>query len=619
MKVLLFANDLMPFASLPTSGGGLRCYQLMKGLEAHGVEVVASMPGFTFLAEQHFEKIPEPQRDLLWRWETQDAIFARVRPDAVLFASNWDHYNLSAAPEVPVIIDLHGPRVVETAMWGNPVSMDKKLRVLAGADCLLCAGRWQRSYFYGWLVQAGRVPEAGHFIRQIPVSLGPELPSHSYPGDGDDRAPYFVSGGGWFPWQNQGRAIFAACREVAARGRGTIEIYGTPHETPHASPEERAIREVYRQVRQLAEESPRIQARGYVGRDEVIGVYRRASVALEAMSYNLERELAFTTRTIEYLWCGLPVLYNDYAEVSEHIREYDAGWIVDPESDTQIAAALEEIFAEPETVRRKGGNAQRLVRDRFTWDRTILPLLEFLRDPAKAPRVRPAVGTVAVPPSYLVARGSTREVPLRLPAARLRQPVVVPADDVRGFRLPFRRADARPPGSAWRLTVRLRDERGRVLAHRLYRGSRPPSEELALDLPWFRSVRGGARLAFEVELRSRGGPGGPDAPALGSVRWLSKPVFPFLPCEAARPAGDPLDGTAEAGALAVRFTQGSGRLHRVRVGTLRGLSLARSGRWGRLLVAASRRLPRPMGRLLRGGLERLRRFGRPAGPGAARS
>src|SRR5687767_2223600 len=89
MKVLLFANDLMPFGPLPTSGGGLRCYQLMKGLEAHGVEVLASMPGFTFLAEKHFGQIPAEQRELLWRWETQDSILRDVKPDVVLFASNW--------------------------------------------------------------------------------------------------------------------------------------------------------------------------------------------------------------------------------------------------------------------------------------------------------------------------------------------------------------------------------------------------------------------------------------------------------------------------------------------------------------------------------------------------
>jgi len=56
-----------------------------------------------------------------------------------------------------------------------------------------------------------------------------------------------------------------------------------------------------------------------------------------------EREL-FTTRTVEYLWCGLPVIYNNYAEITDYIREYNAGWIVDPQDREAIATVLNEIF-----------------------------------------------------------------------------------------------------------------------------------------------------------------------------------------------------------------------------------------------------------------------------------
>ena len=466
MKVLLFANDLMPFGSLPTSGGGLRCYQLMRGLEAHGVEVVASMPAFTFLAEKHFEAIPEAQWENLWRRGTQDEILRRVKPDAVLFASNWDHFKLTGNPDVPVVIDLHGSRLLETALLGTPIPPDHKVRILSRADCLLSAALRQRSYYTGWLVQAGRVPEEEHFIRYVPVSLAPELPEHVHPAPEEDRTPHLVSGGGWFPWQDQSAAVLAACREVTARDRGRIEIFGTPHESARASREEKAIRDLYRQVQALAGRSPRIRARGYVGRDALVEIYRGASVALEAMRYNLERELAFTTRTIEYLWCGLPVLYNNYGEVSEHIREYDAGWTVDPEDGAAVAAALDEIFSDPAAVRRKSANAQRLVRDRFTWDKTVLPLLDFLRHPRKAPPVEPVVGTPVARPSYLAPRGASVEIPLRL-SARFRQPFVVPADRVRSLDLPFRVQDDGHAISEVRL--RVETAAGRLRARRTYR------------------------------------------------------------------------------------------------------------------------------------------------------
>jgi glycosyltransferase involved in cell wall biosynthesis len=531
MKVLLVANDLMPFGSLPTSGGGLRCYQLMKGLEAHGVEVHASMPGFTYLAEKYSAAIPEPQRELLWRWGTQDDILRRVKPDAVLFASNWDHYNLADPPDVPLVIDLHGSRLIETTMFGNPVSTERKVEVLGRADCLLSAGRRQRSYFYGWLAQAGRAPQAEHFIRYVPVSLGPDLPEHTYPGASDPDAPRIVSGGGWFPWQNQARAVFAACREAARRDRGTVAIYGTPHENPTLSREERAIRAIYAEVVKLAERSPRIQVRGYVGRDRLLAIYGRASVAIEAMLYNLERELAFTTRTIEYLWCGLPVLYNDYGEVAEHIREYDAGWTIDPDDDRPIAAALEEVFEDQAAVRRKGQNAQRLVRDRFTWDRTIEPLLDFLRHPRRASPVEPVPAPPLPPPAYLVPRGESVEVPLVAPSTRIEQPFVVPAEHLGRVSLTHRFRDEALPHLS-RATLRVRDTDGRLRVRRTYRPDELGGDaRLEVAIPWYRRPRAGEQLVIEVEVQSRL----PGSAPLGSLGGLARPRFPILPREGGPP------------------------------------------------------------------------------------
>ena len=117
-RVLLFANDLMPFGALPTSGGGLRCWQLYQGLISRGYDVTVSMPSFTYLTEKHYSSIPEPEKRLLWNWDTQDRILANTQPDAVLFASNWDHYNLSEGSfDIPLIVDLHGSRLIETTMF----------------------------------------------------------------------------------------------------------------------------------------------------------------------------------------------------------------------------------------------------------------------------------------------------------------------------------------------------------------------------------------------------------------------------------------------------------------------------------------------------------------------
>jgi glycosyltransferase involved in cell wall biosynthesis len=587
MKVLLFSNDLMPFGNLPTSGGGLRCYQLMRGLEAHGVEVIASMPGFTYLAEKHFAEIPQAQREWLWQWHTQDDILRRVKPDAVLFASNWDHFNLTRPFDIPLIVDLHGSRLIETTMWNNPASTDKKVQVLSRADCLLCAGIRQRSYFYGWLVQAGRVPAAEHFIRYIPISLAPEMPERIHPDPQDSRAPYFVSGGGWFPWQNQSKAIFAICRAIKMRNSGSIQIYGTPHETNNLSPEEKLIREVYAQVKQLAEVSDRIQVKGYVGREQLIDVYRRSSVAVETMQYNLERELAFTTRTIEYLWCGLPVLYNDYAEISDHIRDYDAGWTVNPESDAEIALAIDEILSRPDIIRRKSENAQRLVRDRFCWDRTIAPLLNFLHHPSKATPLEPVLGSACSRPSFLSPRGPALDVEVTDRSGVIRQEFLVPAESITEIALPLTVAGQEQQDAISALELRVKTPTGKTLCERRLNGAElPRTGQVKVTFPRLRPPRGGARLSFEIQLR------GKNERASICVQGLLDPTFPFIEDDSGRLYGRSMLGEEmPVRAIALHFLPGTGRLYHLRLLGGRAIQMLRQGEWRRFGRAVNKRLP----------------------------
>lgn len=596
MKVLLFSNDLMPFGNLPTSGGGLRCYQLMKGLEAHGIEVIASMPGFTYLAEKHMSEIPEEQRRLLWRWETQDEIYRREKPDAVLFASNWDHFNLSVKLDVPLIIDLHGSRLIETTMWGNPCDTEKKVKTFARADCLLCAGQRQQYYFSGWLVQAGRVPEESHFIRYIPVSLGPDMPEHLFPDSANEEAPSIVSGGGWFPWQNQSRAIFAACKSVADRRQGAVHIYGTPHNTATISPEEEVIRGVYRQVEEIAARSPRVKVHGYIGRNDLIEVYRRAGVALEVMRYNLEREFAFTTRTIEYLWCGLPVMYNNYGEIAGHIAEYDAGWTVNPDSDAEIALAIDEILSSPEALRRKSENAQRLVRDRFTWDKTITPLLDFLRNPVRVRTSEAALGSVFSRPAFLSPRAGTFDVVLPPDGMVLNQEFVVPAENIGAIDLPLsdnpplsnngsdKSASHAPTGnSRVRLSIR-RPDGSTVCSRTLAAAELQRGGSVSLHFPLLKRPAGGDRLTLEIQTEG--------AAPFALLQGMAQPRFPFSPL--AKPlAGKTLLGESiPVQAIVLHFLPAGGRWYRLQEKSKRAAYLIRRGEWRRLVRAAWSRVPR---------------------------
>jgi glycosyltransferase involved in cell wall biosynthesis len=469
----------------------------MRGLEAHGIEVLPSMPGSTFLAEKYRDVISPEHRELFWRGDTQDHLLSRLKPDAVIFSSNWDHYALTEKPDVPLIIDLHGSRLIENELWNVPVDRDRKSAVLGLADCILCAGKFQRNYFYGWLIQAGRIPDDEHFIRYIPISLSPELPARIAD---SGEYPQIVSGGGWFPWQNQSKAIYAVANAMTRYGRGSFSIYGTPHETDNVSSAEQKIRKIYAEVRSAAERSDRIHVNDYIPRNQLVDIYSQAHVALELMEYNLERELAFTTRTVEYLWSGLPVIYNNYSELSRHINEYDAGWTISPDDEVSIALALDEIFNNRDLLEQKSRNARRLVTDRFSWDKTIRPLVEFLAHPSQTARTYPIKHSTYFMPSFLSPRGVFASGRLAL-AEQKRQRFILPAVAIKSLQVPVHVDHLSPTAF---VEISVSDRRRVIVSRKISAAEIMADSSLQIDFPWFRLPQGGEVLELSLTLQDEG-------------------------------------------------------------------------------------------------------------------
>jgi hypothetical protein len=93
------------------------------------------------------------------------------------------------------------------------------------------------------------------------------------------------------------------------------------------------------------------------------------------------------------MWCGLPVIYNNYAELSPLIRQYEAGWVLDPADRVSLEQIVRDILDHPEIAHERGRNAQRLVREHLTWDQAVTPLVAFLR----APRTGIVHDTIALP------------------------------------------------------------------------------------------------------------------------------------------------------------------------------------------------------------------------------
>ncbi len=380
-RVLVIANDGLPYPGLPVSGSGLRAWGLGQGLRARGHDVRFAMP-----AGAAGPGLPTGADGpvLYEHSDFRDKIEA-VAPDVIVF-QHWLWVGGAADLDLPIALDLHGPLMVEAAFQSGAgrYAAERawaKVEAFRRADFISCAGEQQRKYFLPWLLLAGGDPTT-ETIATIPVSLGPDAPEHHWPSDEVN----FVFGGMFLPWQDPVLGLSTLIDVLESEDRGRLDFFGARH--PSFDMEVG----VFEELEDRLARSSRVAIHGLRPRDELLDHYAQSYVALDLMRRNNERELAFTTRTVEYLWCGLPVVYHDYGELSPMIRDYEAGWVVDPEDRGTLEAILREIVRDPGEIKRRSANAQLLARERLDWERTIEPLDAFCRAPRRVRR--PEGGTL---------------------------------------------------------------------------------------------------------------------------------------------------------------------------------------------------------------------------------
>ena len=388
MKVLVFTTDVIPLAGLPTSGTALRTWGLINGLRAHGHKVIVSAPQTALnglLKHVDIQSLPEQSRkelDVLQRLSfhstNQSAVLAETNPDVVL-CGHWPAMALRVKPSQAVIIDLAGPHLLERHYQGMPGHREAvlgKLTAIGTADYYIVSGPSQRLYFLSFLLRT-EVPNAEKRIVTIPMPLDPDLPIRALGRTAAADYPSFIFGGVFLPWQDPSRALGYVSDKLTEKNRGALTLIGGKH--PHYKIKEGLYGRLFASLNQ----NPRVISKPMLPYAQFLEELREADVAVDLMKWNLERQLAMTIRSTTYLWAGLPVIYNDYADLGQLIRRYDAGWCVSPEDEPGLSAVLESVFNDSALVERKSKNASRLAQEVFSWDRAVEPLLRLVVSPER--------------------------------------------------------------------------------------------------------------------------------------------------------------------------------------------------------------------------------------------
>lgn len=389
-RVLVLTRDLIPTPGRPVTGGGLRAWGLGEALRGRGHDVVYSVPRGLVPDGEELDEL----RRLSFEPDELHRTLLRAEPDVVL-VEQWGLATYLQEITVPLILDLHGSLILENAFRRHrslTSNAAAKIKALHKADLVICPAVRQRAYFMSWLMMSGADP-TDIPIEVVPVSMPPELPEHH---GADDGPLTLVHGGQLWPWIEPEASLRAVAEALDETAAGTCQLFVDEPERVDVLPYDTSTKVRSRPLSEELTAHPSVKVVGKLSHDRLMKRYEAADIAVDVYGWNTERELAYTTRTVEYMWCGLPVIYGDYGELAQLIRDYDAGWVVPPDDIAAIRDVVRQAAEDRAEVRRRGENAQRLVRERLTWDRTVEPLDRFVRDPIVRDKGQTIFGRLAL-------------------------------------------------------------------------------------------------------------------------------------------------------------------------------------------------------------------------------
>lgn len=345
--------------------------QVISALRKAGHHVTFSMPLITYVAKQHLERIrPLLTSDDLWCCEhlfEPDFVINRFEPDIAVYCNvNLFRTVKRFAKDVVHVLDLYGPLQFEDLLFQaldpetaihDPQQLEVRCHKLVDSfrsvDYLVTVSERQKYFWSAYCSLAGfSFADLNVLVCPVSFEVPPVVRKTA------DKLTVVYSGG-FYPWQNPDRALRAAARLLNQYEGATLHIFGGPH--PGLSNEAN----VHRLLDEL-QRSRCVNYHGYRPVEELVGTLSTAWCALELMERNIERELAITGRTVEFLSTGTPVIYNDYSTISGLIQRYSAGWTVSPSDPEALGPIFKELAGGgPELVDRLSANARRLATEQF--------------------------------------------------------------------------------------------------------------------------------------------------------------------------------------------------------------------------------------------------------------
>jgi glycosyltransferase involved in cell wall biosynthesis len=320
--------------------------------------------------------------------------------DWVLLHGHLGNHYLSQRDDLPVVVDLYDPFLVENLHYHRELGFEPyrtdhatwKLQLGRG-DFFLCSSAEQRFFYLGWLGALGRLnplaladdPTLGRLIAELPFGTPDGEPptrsrrSELLAGVREDAPVLYF--GGIYDWYDP-LVLLDALPSILEREPEVVLVF-----VDHPHPEETPL-SVAAAARKTADD------RGWLGttvRFESWRPYARrfelaqaADLAVVTHRPGLETDLSLRTRMVDLLWLGLPIVATAGGAMSRVIDAVGAGRTVAPRDPGGLAEAICGLLADGEARERAAGAGRRWAAAR-SWRQVARPLLDFAAAPFRDP------------------------------------------------------------------------------------------------------------------------------------------------------------------------------------------------------------------------------------------
>lgn len=356
-----------------------------------------------------------PGPDGNWQFVDGDGLRAlAARCDVLVLGGDVLAANAWLADAGPaIVVDLYDPFHLEQLEQARDLGEAERRRVVFGTidvlnkqavlgDTFLCASGRQRDMWLGHLAACGRInpvtydadPTLRSLLRVVPFGVADDPPPAGAPalrgvvrGIGVDDE-IVLWGGGIYNWFDPNTLIRAVDKLRATRPKLRLVFMGVQHPNPVVKTMRAAV-EAWELSNELELTDVHVFfsdsfSSGWIPYTERGRYLADATIGVSTHHDHVETAFSFRTRILDYFWAGLPVVTTRGDALAEVIERAGAGRTVDPGDVDGLASAINDLL-DDEAARTSAAAASARLADDYRWSAVAQPLLDFCRDPYRAP------------------------------------------------------------------------------------------------------------------------------------------------------------------------------------------------------------------------------------------